>query len=244
MHSSVALQLRHLNQTFYDRFAADFADSRRKLQRGIERALRAVGPFDSLIDIGCGDGRLGRALATGLLDHPVTRYLGVDFSARLLEQWKRGETPLPDGYALRLSDFSATAWAAHITPPFDVAACFAALHHIPGHPARLRLLRDMRSMLNPGGRCILSVWQFLHLKRFKRKIVDWAEIGLSADAVDRGDYLLDWQRGGSGLRYVHHFSESELIDLCQQAGFIIHETYRSDGKTNDLGLYVLLETGS
>lgn len=244
MNASVALQLRHLNQTFYDSFAADFADSRRKLQPGIERALRAVGSFNTLIDIGCGDGRIGRALAHGLLDHPTTRYTGIDFSARLLEQWQRIETPLPEGYTLRLSDFSTPGWTKYIDPPFDVAVCFAALHHIPGHDARLQLLHDMRSVLNPNGHGILSVWQFLHRKRFLRKIVSWAEIGLTSDAVDKDDYLLDWQRGGSGLRYVHHFAEDELIDLCQQTGFSVRETYRSDGKTDDLGLYVILEVGS
>jgi hypothetical protein len=32
-------------------------------------------------------------------------------------------------------------------------------------------------------------------------------VGLSANDVDPGDYLLDWRSGGEGLRYIHHFSE-------------------------------------
>ncbi|HEY4691544.1 MAG TPA: class I SAM-dependent methyltransferase, partial [Anaerolineae bacterium] len=124
---------------------------------------------------------------------------------------------------------------------FDVAVCFSMLHHIPGARRRLRLMQAIRSVLKPGHRCAVSVWQFLHVPRLARKVVAWSEIGLQPGDVDAGDYLLDWRRGGRGLRYVHHFEEAELTDLCRRAGFDVVETFRSDGQTGNMGLYILLK---
>ena len=55
--------------------------------------------------------------------------------------------------------------------------------------------------------------------------------------MDEGDYLLDWKRGGEGLRYVHQFSEEELGGLAEDAGFRVVESFYSDGESGRLGLY-------
>jgi hypothetical protein len=39
------------------------------------------------------------------------------------------------------------------------------------------------------------------------------------------------------LRYVHHFSETELEQLAEAAGFEVIESFLSDGENNRLGLY-------
>ena len=62
-------------------------------------------------------------------------------------------------------------------------------------------------------------------------------------AADPGDYLLDWRRGGHGLRYVHHFELDELNTLCVRAGFHVDDSFRSDGESGTLGLYLLLSAG-
>ncbi|HEY4688906.1 MAG TPA: class I SAM-dependent methyltransferase, partial [Anaerolineae bacterium] len=80
MNTATARRLLRLNRDFYNAFAVDFADSRRTLQPGIVRALNALRPFKSIVDVGCGDGRVGKALA-GL---EVDQYLGLDYSERLL----------------------------------------------------------------------------------------------------------------------------------------------------------------
>jgi SAM-dependent methyltransferase len=264
MNPAIARRLLRLNREFYDSFALEFADSRSALQPGIARALRALGRFKSIVDVGCGDGRVRRALASGVVDHRVERYVGVDFSARLLAEAQRAggngvvTPPRPSQrYGIELvvaqatevattgyvwHDLAAPGWSTRVAdPPFDAAVCFSVLHHIPGVRRRLRLLREVRSLLQPRGRCAISVWQFLHTPRLRRKIVPWREIGLRSSDVDKSDYLIDWRRGGRGLRYIHHFHEAELVAACRRAGFDVIETYRSDGQTGDLGLYILLE---
>lgn len=234
MKTTTARRLLHLNRRFYDTFAAEFAASRSALQPGIVRALGRIGVTDVLLDVGCGDARVGRALAAGQIPHASARhYVGVDSSPAML-----GQTALPDS-ELAVADFSRKGWTRQIARSYDAVVCFSALHHLPGPRRRLRLLRDLHGLLRPGGWLAISVWQFLHVPRLRRKIVPWRSVGLSADDVDESDYLLDWQRGGRGLRYVHQFEESELIGLCHKAGLTVHECFRSDGETGDMGLYVL-----
>ena len=66
-------------------------------------------------------------------------------------------------------------------------------------------------------------------------------IGLSSEDIDPGDYLLDWRRGGHGFRYVHHFSQDELLSLAEKTGFKVVESYLSDGEGGNLGLYQVWE---
>ena len=84
---------------------------------------------------------------------------------------------------------------------------------------------------------IHSNWQFLNSEKQKARIQLWESIGLKETEVDANDYLLDWRRGGTGLRYVHHFDESELADLAKASGFEIVETFYSDGENRKLRIY-------
>ena len=83
----------------------------------------------------------------------------------------------------------------------------------------------------------MSNWQFLNSEKLKARIQPWEAVGLWESDVDPGDYLLDWRSGGTGVRYVHHFSAAELSALARDAGFVIEETFHSDGTSGDLGLY-------
>jgi hypothetical protein len=83
----------------------------------------------------------------------------------------------------------------------------------------------------------LSNWQFLNSVRLRSRIQPWEAVGLTRDQVDEGDYLMDWRRGGYGLRYVHHFSETELSELAHATGFKITETFYSDGEGERLSIY-------
>ncbi len=130
-----------------------------------------------------------------------------------------------------------------VCPRFDCAVALAVLHHIPGFELRLRVLRDVAALLEPGGCLLLSTWQFLGSARMRRKIVDWAEVGLAAEALEPGDYLLDWKRGGRGLRYCHLVDEAELDALADAGGFRVRETFRAGGREGNLSLVAVLDRG-
>jgi hypothetical protein len=116
----------------------------------------------------------------------------------------------------------------------------AVLHHIPGFDLRVQVLREVATLLEPDGCLILSTWQFLDSPRMRRKVVDWAEAGIAEEALEPGDYLLDWKRGGRGLRYCHLVDEAEVERLAAESGFRVRETFRAGGREGDLSLFAVL----
>ncbi len=247
MDSATLQRLLQLNRHFYEHFAADFSATRRRLQRGVVRLLERLHGDESILDLGCGNGELARALARRGHRGP---YLGLDFSRPLLTE----AHPLPpsdhpslpiaflEADLTRLtpdqipSPASFTAGSPH-SSAWQVITCFATLHHIPSATLRLNLMRTLHTLLADDGRLFLSNWQFLNSPRLRQRIQPWKRIGLTAEDVEPGDYLLDWRRGGQGLRYVHHFDPQELEALAREAGFQIVETFFSDGEGGQLSLY-------
>jgi hypothetical protein len=145
--------------------------------------------------------------------------------------------------AFYLRDLLEPDWAQDLGDSYWAITAFAILHHIPGTQLRVRLLKTIHSLLESGGQLTLSVWNFLTSSRLRSRIVPWETVQLSEKDLDPGDYLLDWRRGGYGLRYVHAFDENSLLNLAEKTGFEHVETYYSDGEGSRLGLYQIWESG-
>ena len=77
-------------------------------------------------------------------------------------------------------------------------------------------------------------------ERQRRKIQLWSAAGLEASDAEAGDYLLSWQRGGRGLRYVALVDEEATRRLAAGAGLDVVAQFRSDGREGDLNLYTIL----
>jgi tRNA (uracil-5-)-methyltransferase TRM9 len=234
METAVEKRLLELNFQFYQSFADDFSATRERLQPGVEKLLSSIPPGSRILDLGCGNGNIIRALAIrGFKGF----YLGADFSPGLLEHAPREQAQGLESVFIQL-DLTSERWEGELPrEPFDYALCFAVLHHIPGHQARLGVCRKLGYLLQESGRLFLSNWQFLNSSRLRKRIVPWEKAGVAKADLDAGDYLLDWKRGGLGLRYVHLFSGEELDALAEESGFQVLESFLSDGKEGNLGLY-------
>lgn len=221
-----------LNRQFYERFASSFAETRLKPQPGFERLLELFSKDQNnlVLDVGCGNGRFGRYLAAH--DIPID-YWGVDFSPALLA--------LADDTPGRLisRDLSRENCLDGLGL-FDVIVCLSTLQHIPGQSNRYRLLSEMKQHLRGGGRMVIANWQFVDSPRQRKKVREWPEVGLTSADVEPTDYLLSWQRGGFGLRYVAYLNETSIEKLANQAGLRILDQYRDDGREGDLNLYTIL----
>ena len=256
MDAETAARLIEINREFYTRFGDSFSATRHRIQPGVRRVLEMLRGDESILDLGCGNGELARELAKR--GHRGS-YLGVDFSRPLLLD----AGSIPEGFPAKFiqadltSDNLVDVVASHreaatrpeissvALPPrndiFDIVFCFAVLHHIPSDDIRLNILKSIRGLLADNGKFIHSNWQFLNSEKLKMRIKPWQDAAVQTSNVDAGDYLLDWRSGGEGLRYVHHFSESELSSLAGAAGFVIGETFYSDGVSGNLGLYQIWE---
>lgn len=237
MREEVLQQLLEINARFYEEFGASFAATRRRIQPGMRGLLARLPDEGCWLDLGCGSGALAAAWqAAGR----KSEYAGLDFSTSLLAE-ARAAAP---GISFVQADLCDPDWLDHLPRrAYAGILAFAVLHHLPGADLRLRILRQVRSLLPPGGWFVHSVWQFQHSPRLLMRTLPWGAVGLAEGDVEPGDTLLDWrsalpdQPTRVGLRYVHLFSRAGLGVLAEQSGFTVRETFESDGATGNLGLY-------
>jgi len=237
MQAPIAQKLLELNRRFYFDFGSSFSSTRHRLQPGVRKILDGLVGTESILDLGCGNGELARTLAQNGF-HGA--YLGLDFSLPLLHDARTQ----PDDFSAVFgeADLSASTWDQTLIPgQYSLITAFAVLHHIPSFDLRLNILSKVRRLLAPGGKFIHSNWQFLNSEKLRARVQPWNVAGLSNGDVDDGDYLLDWRSGGSGLRYVHHYSAQELEQLSADTGFNVMESFFSDGDGGNLGLYQVWE---
>jgi tRNA (uracil-5-)-methyltransferase TRM9 len=244
MRDETVTRLLDLNRQFYQTFAEQFAETRGHLQPGVLRSLANFPPKASIVDLGCGIGEVANELSRR--GHEGF-YLGIDSSAPLIAIARgRCEHPLAQ---FQLTDFIDSSWPKEplnyaqrfSATSFDRVLAFATLHHLPSRALRLRVLTQIPELLAEDGQFIHSNWNFMASPRLRARVIPWSEIDLDENEVESGDYLLDWRRGGYGLRYVHHFSDEELQELARSTGFRVVETYYSDGEGGRLGLYQVWE---
>jgi tRNA (uracil-5-)-methyltransferase TRM9 len=234
VNSATAQRLIGLTRWFYSEHGRDFSETRARLQPGVTRLIEALRKDEAILDLGCGNGELAHTLSRR--GHRGS-YLGLDFSLPLLGEAEREAFTFPVKFLEE--DLTAPKWTSvkGISTSFDVVFAFAALHHIPGTDLRLLILGKVHELLKGDGMFIHSNWQFLDNPRLKARIQPWELVGLRPGDVDPNDYLLDWKRGSTGLRYVHHFDEDELAELAKESRFEIVETFYSDGENRKSGLY-------
>jgi SAM-dependent methyltransferase len=262
MKEPVIRKLLSINLEFYQTFASNFAATRSRLQPGVKRIIDHLPARMNILEVGCGNGELARRLADQ--DHEGV-YIGLDFSSELLDiartrltefdEESKGKDdnciyPRQETFTFLHFDITSDTWDTEVhnrlqsisgRRRFDRVFVFSTLHHLPGKKNQLKTLSKFYSLLEDGGCLVHSNWQFLNSERLRKRILPWSEVGLNQEDVDDGDYLLDWRRGGYGMRYVHHFKEEELCELAKKTGFRIVDSFLSDGEGGKLGLYQVWE---
>jgi tRNA (uracil-5-)-methyltransferase TRM9 len=244
MRPELIERLNQINHTFYTAFAASFSETRPESARDLDRIVPYIPHGARVLDLGCGNGRMAGVLARHRRD--VT-YVGVDSSAEMIARCRMQDTSDNEPRVTFLvADITQPGWTCCLPlaamGAFDCVLMLAVLHHIPDSAIRVRILRQARDLLAPEGRVIVSTWQFLENERMRKKIVPWSTVGIDERALEPGDALLNWKRGGAGLRYCHWIGEDELRAMTAQAGLKVTETFRAGGREGDLSLYAILST--
>jgi len=121
------------------------AEQIRILLRLVEAAVPDVGSF---LDVGCGDGTLGRAL----LDRwPSACGVFLDFSEPMLAA-ARERLGAPAAHHFILQDYGQPDWTAALKGicPFDVVVSGFSIHHQPDEKKRA-IYQDIFELLRVGG---------------------------------------------------------------------------------------------
>jgi len=233
MERDVIKKLLSINGHFYSRFADEFSDTRFQPQPGFFQLAEILPhPCHSLLDVGCGNGRLGRFLQSS---DRVDLYTGIDSSEKLLciaREGVKGE--------FHLRELSEGSCLVNLDS-YEVICCLATLQHIPGSDNRKRLVSEFVEHLDFEGIIILSTWQFPDSHRQMKKVVDWSSINIDSEDVEDNDYLLTWGGNDSALRYVAYIDKSEISAMAESAGVEVSAHFRSDGREGDLNLYSVLK---
>ncbi|MDA0244595.1 MAG: class I SAM-dependent methyltransferase [Chloroflexi bacterium] len=239
MHPHIAQQLVALNRAFYEQFAEPFHQSRREPVAGFYRLLGVLPTRPlTVLDVGCGNGRWGFFLAGyGRVAH----YLGLDNSPSYLAkgQATAASHASPTLFHFQLADMHEAGFTAELGQ-FELIICLSAMQHVPSRAQRAALLAELGRHLAPDGQLVLGNWQLLDSERQRAKVLPWSAVGLSESDVEAGDYLVSWQKGGTGCRYVAHIDEAQTAELATHAQLTITHQFRADGREGNLNLYTIL----
>jgi len=178
----------------YDDIASHFAKTRASPWPEVTDFLDEKGHGGGVgLDLGCGNGRHSVPLAA-----VTARAVGVDLSRGLLAE---ASASVGDE---RLSLLQGDATAVPLGDGrVDVALYVATLHHLPDRETRVESLGELRRMLAPGGRALVSAWTATH---------------------DRFDAA-----GETVPRFYHIYARSEFEKDIAAAGLTIEESFLSSG---------------
>jgi SAM-dependent methyltransferase len=250
MNLETIKKLNKLNLDFYQTIADDFDQSRQQPWEGW-RVLVEKDAFkrcSSVIDIGCGNGRF----ANFIHNYGITHYFGSDSNPALLKQAQQYAT-LFDFFKLKKIDFISTLIeeSTHIFPTEELAglnfptqklfSVFGVMHHVPSFELRKLVISKIEAAMQENDLLAVSCWQFTKIPNLMARQVSPNTVALKPDELEKNDYILDWQRGSNAYRYCHQVTTEEMNKLLEQSNLHIVDQWDSDGKTNNLNTYYLLQ---
>lgn len=155
----------------------------------------------TLLDVGCGNGRLYKFLKTENTD-----YIGIDNNRAFLKiaKQKYPKTKFKYADAIRLPFPSKS---------FDSVWCIAVLHHLPIKTLRLKACKEIARVLKPKGKLMIIVWN-LWQKKYRKFINKKTH-----------DALIPWNN--KLKRYYYAFKPAELKSLLEKAGFSLVKSIKS-----------------
>ena len=139
------------------------------------RVIRASGiTVARVLDIGCGNGILGRAI---LDQYPAADGTFLDLSAAMVAAAEEKLRPYASRTRVLQGDFGQRAWCAQVAPygPFDVVVSGYAIHHQPDARKR-ELYGEILHALSPHG-------LFLNMEHVLSSC-EWAEQAFNDMMID------------------------------------------------------------
>ncbi len=211
---------------FYNETTKEFSGSRKFIWKEFRFIKDLVDSNQKVLDLGCGNGRFSELFNQ-------KQYVGIDISENLVEvarkKYPDKKFIVYDGLNLPFSENS-----------FDLVFSIAVFHHLP-KPIREKLFIQVKKILKPGGKFLISVWYLWHkfftykliLKNLFKKIFTKTCLGFL-------DIEVPW--GKDKRRYVHLFTAGRLIRELKAAGFKIKRSFiLKKGKQKNLVVICLKE---
>ena len=228
----------------YNSIAESFSGTRETAWPGWELIKKYFSKDRTVLDIGCGNGRLSQAFL-------FKSYLGVDISEELIKIAKEKYEDKSKGISFQNGSFlslpssikptsstdsssnSSTLPIDSSTSKFNIIVSIAAFHPLPSPNDRKKTLENIHSSLKKDGIFIFSVWNLLHMEKYipeKKKAL--LRSILTLGMIHHRDLLIPWRKGlNKRNRYYYVFKLEEVEKLLKNADFELIETiFEKNGK--------------
>ncbi len=174
-----------------------------------DKYLALLKSGESVLDIGCGNGKLVTGLPKGV------SYLGSDFSKTLLDEAKQ----LHPEHDFRFGDvLSPTDWDQY--GEYNAIFCVAVLHHIPEREQQLFVLKEAKKHLIKGGFLYLTVWNLWQEKFLQYHLDGYALV----------PYNKQWKR------YCVTYDIKSLTELLTEAGYNVEALFYANAAGEKVGI--------
>lgn len=165
------------------------------------------------LDIGCGNARHLIPLA-----EKCRVAVGLDFSMEMLRVAGK-KVAGSHNVVLVCGDACALPFPDE---SFDAALFIAALHNIRGRENRVCALRELKRVLAPDGRALISVWSKWQ-DAFRRHFMIKFPV-----SEEHGDILIPWRKDGMNVpRFYHLYGMREFRRDILRAGLRIEKIWKT-----------------
>lgn len=166
----------------------EYRKSSTEQQRWVSGLIAGLGlkGDESILDIGCGDGKITAQLAKMV---PKGRVIGIDSSPEMVEYARR---TFPSSDHPNIDFLVMDALSLDFASEFDLVTSFACLHWVKDHQT---VLREIQKSLRRGGRLLIQCGG-------KGNVASAIEVASMMITSDR------WSRYFQGFEFPYHFYDS------------------------------------
>jgi len=238
MDKEIADKILRETEIGYDLVSDKFSATRKFFWRGMEFIGDYAKDGDTILDFGCGNGRL-----LELFNDKKIEYLGVDPSQKLIDfaQSKYSNTYYNTYFFKINPGLSSTKIVLNdntnhdiiqgeadgdikkekLVLDFNTIYSIAVFHHFPSCEYRKRMAEELYRVTKKNGQIIITVWNLWQRKYIKNIANNYIDKLLRKSSLDWHDCYITFKNNEGQVfsRFHHAFTKKELQKLFESVGF-------------------------
>ncbi len=177
----------------YEEIATHFDVTRVTKWNWVDDFLNNLKPYSLVLDLGCGNGRN--------MNHENIKFIGVDNCEKFVK--------ICNDKGLDVINCNMTKVDLE-NEKVDAIICIAVFHHLSTLDNRLEALREMKRLVKPGGKILLSIWSINQPQKTRRQFKNY------------GNNIVLWNSYGKIFeRYYYIFKINEIKRLFKIIGLLL-----------------------
>jgi len=217
----------------YNDISKEFSDSRAFAGKEFEEFRGYLQPGQTILDLGCGNGRLLQFLEKEAENwHQKTfYYVGIDSSKNLITEARKKHPR----HIFQTGDMTKIPAKDKTV---DILFCIRAFHHLPTKKMRLEALKEMKRVLKHQGILIVTAWNLWQKKYWTQLAKAFLRSIVTFGRYAPNDTFIPWGKEKKP-RYYHAFTRKELQELFQETKYEILELSKTTPETKSHDFIVI-----